>query len=412
MNVRSAERPHDAEDKATLLRRLLPALAEASRGRRVAFAEYDPERKVFGRRWTCGADGAVAEGELNLEPARVNPLLAEDAAGDRPLRSGDTMAFWALQSLIPDIEADGSRLFVRAVADEGRWIGALVVAEPKRWLPGSDDRALQALADVLELGLARVYARQRLVEAEEAHRSAIEALARRFSERVQGLKKEVVDARRTLASSESKVEALDEATEKATELLAYAHEELARRTERLRRQTRVQFLLRQMLERHAQGTPPRELATDLVNLVSEAFSGSRCSLLLVDPLGREGAEHMRVAASLGLPSAVDARRLRVSVGEGVSGWVARNRTELVVRGPGEAAQLPILGDKMGYTGSAFVSFPLVSHGRFQGVLNLTNFREGVLDDAEVEQLRLVALCVALVVDHARLNERLFAIDSK
>jgi hypothetical protein len=411
LNVRSAERPHDADDQATLLRRILPSIAEANRGRRVAFAEYDPDRKVLHRRWSSGPEGGVAEGEISLDPVRIHPLLAEDAAGDRPLRPGDNVPSWAVQTLIPETEADAPRVFIRSLADEGRWLGILLVAEPKRWLPGSDDRALHALADVLELGLARVQTRKKLVEAEEAHRGTIEALARRFSDRVQILKKEVVEARRSLSSSESRLEALDEATGKATELLTSAHEELARRTERLRRQTRVQFLLRQLLERHAQGIAPRELATDLVSLVSEAFAGSRCSLLLVDPLGKDGAQ-MRVAAALGLPSAVDPRRLRVSTRDGVSGWVARNRQELVVRDPSDAAKLPVLGvDSGGYTNTAFVSFPLVSHGRFQGVLNLTNFKEGFLDEAEIEQLRLVALCVGLVVDHARLNERLFALDA-
>jgi hypothetical protein len=410
LNVRSAERPHDADDQATLLRRILPSIAEANRGRRVAFAEYDPERKILSRRWSSGPEGGVAEGEINLDPVRVHPLLAEDAAGDRPLRSGDNVPFWAVQTLIPEVETDGARVHVRALADDGRWLGILLLTEPKRWLPGSDDRALHALADVLELGLARVYTRKKLAESEDAHRGGIEALARRFSDRVQTLKKEVTEARRALSSSESRLEALDEATGKATELLTSAHEELARRTERLRRQTRVQFLLRQLLERHAQGIPPRELATDLVNLVSEAFAGSRCSLLLMDPLGKEGAQ-MRVAAALGLPSVVDPRRLRISTTEGVSGWVARTRQELVVRDPSDAAKLPVLGIDSGYTNTAFVSFPLVSHGRFQGVLNLTNFKEGFLDEAEIEQLRLVALCVGLVVDHARLNERLFALEA-
>jgi hypothetical protein len=41
------------------------------------------------------------------------------------------------------------------------------------------------------------------------------------------------------------------------------------------------------------------------------------------------------------------------------------------------------------------------------VLNLTNFRAGTVDDSEVEQLRLVSLCVALLADHAGLSQRLF-----
>ena len=42
------------------------------------------------------------------------------------------------------------------------------------------------------------------------------------------------------------------------------------------------------------------------------------------------------------------------------------------------------------------------------MLNLSNFRAGTVDDYEVEQLRLVALCVGLLVDHSALAPRLFA----
>ncbi len=78
----------------------------------------------------------------------------------------------------------------------------------------------------------------------------------------------------------------------------------------------------------------------------------------------------------------------------------------MVRDLAEGTGSALLGDDW-YTSDAFVSLPLVCRGRLLGVLNLTNFRAGTVDDTEVEQLRLISLCVALLADHASLAERLF-----
>ena len=115
---------------------------------------------------------------------------------------------------------------------------------------------------------------------------------------------------------------------------------------------------------------------------------------------------LRLGAAVGLPPALDAGGVRVSLGSGIAGEVARTRTPLVVRDPQDEAGGTLVGDDW-YTSDAFVSLPLVSRGRLLGVLNLTNFRTGTVDDAEVEQLRLVSLCVALLADHAGLSARLF-----
>jgi signal transduction protein with GAF and PtsI domain len=202
------------------------------------------------------------------------------------------------------------------------------------------------------------------------------------------------------------MEALEAATASATELLMEAHVDLDRRAQRHQRQTRVLYLLRKLLERSAQGMPPQELADEVVKTVSEAFGGNRCSLLLIDEHAGTPGE-LRLCAAVGLPPMIDTEAVRVPMGRGISGAVARSRTALVVRDPDEGVTHPLMRDAW-YTGPAFVSLPLLCRGQLLGVLNLSNFRAGTVDDYEVEQLRLVALCVGLLVDHAGLGERLFA----
>jgi len=181
--------------------------------------------------------------------------------------------------------------------------------------------------------------------------------------------------------------------------------EIDRRSGRHQRQTRVLYLLRKLLEENARGMDPRALADQIVRTVSDAFGGGRCSMLLIDDRDRALPE-LRLCAGVGLPDVVDANRLRVPLGAGISGQVARSGVPVVVRETTEGDGHNRMGDQW-YTGDAFVSLPLVCRGRLLGVLNITNFRSGTVDDYEVEQLRLVALCVGLLVDHAGLNERVF-----
>jgi signal transduction protein with GAF and PtsI domain len=128
-------------------------------------------------------------------------------------------------------------------------------------------------------------------------------------------------------------------------------------------------------------------------------------MLLIDAHD-PAAPELRLCAGVGLPPVVDGASLRVPLGTGISGEVARSGIAVVVRDPAEGDPHRLVGDEW-YTGDAFVSLPLVCRGQLLGVLNITNFRSGTVDDYEVEQLRLVALCVGLLVDHAGLRERVF-----
>lgn len=396
-------RLHDAVDLDTVLRRLLPVLAGPRGERRVAYAGYDPARGVFSKRWTLGEGGRVDEAAVELEPSRLHSLLMDDAGGDRPLRPADSIVIWVLKDLLPGIDPDRNTVRVRAIAHDGALLGALVVAEPRRFIGRKDDEgSVAAAGDVLEMALARAIA----LDAAGPALGQSAGLTESVVERLKASERAVADARSEVERSGARLEALERAAGGATELLMDAHVELDRRAAKHQRQTRVLFLLRKLLDRSAAGDlEPTELAVEIVRTVAEAFGGGRCSLLLVDEASDQ--RELRLGAAVGLPPALDAGEVRVSLGSGISGEVARTRMPVVVRDPEDKSGGALMGDDW-YTSDAFVSLPLVSRGRLLGVLNLTNFRAGTVDDTEVEQLRLVSLCVALLADHAGLAERLFA----
>jgi putative methionine-R-sulfoxide reductase with GAF domain len=396
-------RLHDAVDLDTVLRRLLPVLAGPRGERRVAYAAYDPARGVFIKRWTLGEGGRVDEAAVELEPSRLHSLLMDDAGGDRPLRPADSIVIWVLKDLLPGIDPDRNTVRVRAIAHDGALLGALIVAEPRRFMGRKDDEgSVAAAGDVLEMALARAIA----LDAAGPALGQSAGLTESVVERLKASERAVAEARSEVERSGARLEALERAAGGATELLMDAHVELDRRAAKHQRQTRVLFLLRKLLDRSAAGDlEPTELAVEIVRTVAEAFGGGRCSLLLVDEASDE--RELRLGAAVGLPPALDAGEVRVSLGSGISGEVARTRMPVVVRDPEDKSGGALMGDDW-YTSDAFVSLPLVSRGRLLGVLNLTNFRAGTVDDTEVEQLRLVSLCVALLADHAGLAERLFA----
>lgn len=388
--------------------KLLPVLAAARAGQSVAYLALEEGSGALNWCWSIAAgERQIEERALHLEPSRLHPELPGDIADERPFREITGAARLRVQELIPAFGPHRARVYARAVADQGRMAGVLLFARPRRWF-ATPDTMLGPLCALLESEIAREAEHGAQGAALRAHHAALVEELDRVTVGAEALGGEVDRARRALARVEPRIEALEYATARGTDMLMEAHTCLAHAEERLRRHGRIFTALREMLERHAAGTSPPELAAELVRMVSEAFGGSRCSLLLADS-DTAGREYLRLAAARGLPRGIDPHQVRVQPGQGISGWVASSGEEVVVRDEEEAARLPLLaGD--GYTGPAFASFPLTCHGRFSGVLNLTNFRGGTFGDDELDELRVVALSVALVVDHARLNERLFALD--
>lgn len=396
-------RLHDAVDPETVLGRVLPVIAGARGERRVAYARYSPETGVLTRRWSTADGGAVETAAIEVEPERLHALLGDDAMGDRPMRPVDGAPTWVLKDLLPGIDPERFWVRVRSIAHDGQWLGVLLVAESRRWmLARRAEESVDAGGDVLELCLARALVTRERAAAEEARRQAVRSLSGATTERMRESEREAANARAAAEAAQSRADALERAAASATEMLMDAHVEIDRRGARHQRQTRVLYLLRKLLEENARGMDPQALATEIVRTISEAFGGGRCSLLLI----HRADDELRLCAGVGLPPLLDASRLRVPLGSGISGEVARSGIPVVVREPVESEPHRLVGDKW-YTGDAFVSLPLVCRGRLLGVLNITNFRSGTVDDYEVEQLRLVALCVGLLVDHAGLDERVF-----
>ena len=275
----------------------------------------------------------------------------------------------------------------------------LGVALPRGPFARTNLGEVEALGDVLELGLARLRAMSApaaAVAAVVVPRDAVDEGA--LHARIAALEAELAAANVALLDARDAVGALDVAYGSATATLIDMNTEMSSRTSRLRRQTRLLYLFRKLLDEYSAGVSAEALATELVRFVSESCGGSRCSLLLGDPAVDGGA--LRVAAAQGLPESIDPSSVRVSLGSGIAGRVARTRTPVVVRDPVDRLRLPLIADRA-FTGDAFVSLPVICQERVVGVLNVTNFAEGTFDDAELAHMQLIAGWIALMMEHAQ-----------
>ena len=130
----------------------------------------------------------------------------------------------------------------------------------------------------------------------------------------------------------------------------------------------------------------------IVQWFCNQFRVERCSLMRLD----DRAGSLRILEQRGLDPAV-AGRVNIPLGEGVSGWVARNRKPLFVREDLDVTpEQTRSGDH--YNSGSFISVPLQHEDRIVGVLNLSNKRDGEpFDEIDLERAQLAGALLALTL---------------
>jgi signal transduction protein with GAF and PtsI domain len=136
-------------------------------------------------------------------------------------------------------------------------------------------------------------------------------------------------------------------------------------------QRRVDFA-RRLLALLGEEPDERRLPQRVVGWLAGEFGIERCSLMILDETG----EVLRISAQCGLEPSV-ARSVCVRIGQGVAGWVARNRKPLLVRMRSQADVTPE-DQAETYNSPSFIAVPVVHNGRLYGVVNLSNKEGGEL----------------------------------
>jgi len=228
----------------------------------------------------------------------------------------------------------------------------------------------------LEQGLAALEA-ENLATLERCQ--ALEQERDALNERATASRMEVARLKTALAQeTEDGPPRLDGAQELAAQALAES-------------QRTVQFI-REVFQVLSQEHRRETFAATLLTWYCQHFGVERCSLMLFDP----PSDSLRIAAFRGIEPSV-ARNVRVRLGDGISGWVARNRKPLFIRGRNEDGPV-VHTDQDAYNSDSYISVPLVYNGTMFGVLNLSNKRNGeVFDDLDLDRAVLTGSVLGMTL---------------
>jgi len=140
----------------------------------------------------------------------------------------------------------------------------------------------------------------------------------------------------------------------------------------------------------------------VLDRVVEFASGLvKCDSCLVYVL--EGDELVLRASKNPHPEAID--RLKLRVGQGITGWVAEHREPVAI--PERAAQDPrfqFFHELPEDSYEAFLSVPLMCRGRVVGVINLQHRQHHVYRRREIRLISTVGYLVGAEIEMARLEE--------
>src|ERR1700716_2990734 len=139
----------------------------------------------------------------------------------------------------------------------------------------------------------------------------------------------------------------------------------------------------------------------LARLIDFASALVKCDSCLIYVL--EGKELVLRASKTPHPEVVD--RLKLRVGQGITGWVAEHQEAVAV--PEKASQDPrfqFFPELPEDSYEAFLSVPLMCRGRVVGVINLQHRQHHVYRRREIRLISAIGFLVGAEIELARLEE--------
>jgi len=145
--------------------------------------------------------------------------------------------------------------------------------------------------------------------------------------------------------------------------------------------------------------PLEDLLADVVEFVTSVVKCDSCFIYVL-----EGEELVLRASKNPHPEAVD--RLKLRVGQGITGWVAKHKEPVLI--PRDASSDPrfkLFNELPEDRFEAFLSVPLVSRGRLVGVINVQNRDPHRYSEREIGLVATIGFLVGAETEMARLEGR-------
>ncbi|HWO28928.1 MAG TPA: GAF and ANTAR domain-containing protein [Candidatus Acidoferrum sp.] len=139
----------------------------------------------------------------------------------------------------------------------------------------------------------------------------------------------------------------------------------------------------------------------LARLIDFASALVKCDSCLIYVL--EGKELVLRASKTPHPEVVD--RLKLRVGQGITGWVAEHREPVsVTQDAAHDPRFRLFNELPEDSYEAFLSVPLLSRGRVVGVINLQHRRPHVHTRRQIRLIATAGFLVGAEIELARLEE--------
>ncbi|GEM_PF-5896857 len=144
-----------------------------------------------------------------------------------------------------------------------------------------------------------------------------------------------------------------------------------------------------------------ELLIEAIEIIASVLDVGRVSIMLYD----EKEDVLKIYAARGLPADV-VRKVRVKLGEGISGKVAASGRSLFVVDIEKDPRFSS-GNKPYYQTRSFVSVPLIGESKVVGVVNVSEKRgDGLLTRVDLEVVEFLSNIVATLIDRTFLHAEL------
>lgn len=156
-------------------------------------------------------------------------------------------------------------------------------------------------------------------------------------------------------------------------------------------------LLRRVAGRMSGALPLDAVLRELVGFATSVVNCDSCFIYVL-----EDKELVLRASKNHHPNTVG--RLRIKVGQGITGWVAQHREPVFVsRNAATDPRFKMFAELPEDSFEAFLSVPLVSQGRLVGVINLQHRKARVYSDREIGLVSTLGFLVGAEIGRTRLE---------
>jgi putative methionine-R-sulfoxide reductase with GAF domain len=145
------------------------------------------------------------------------------------------------------------------------------------------------------------------------------------------------------------------------------------------------------------GAPLPDVLAQIVQLAASLVKCDSCFIYML-----EDDELILRASKNPHPEIVD--RLKLKIGQGITGWVAEHREPVVVaKNASEDARFRFFNELPEDRFESFLSVPILSRGRVVGVINVQNRAEYRYNEREIRVLSTIGFLVGAEIEMARLD---------